>query len=150
MQGGCQSAPRRRPPRAALFVHDSYCSWWPCGRMSAMARLDKAGVVGGGGVAQRIRRRGSGRKSTRRPKAQLPPRQTALIDPVHSQNGGRGHFVQSCVRTERPQWPFLKSSNNSQLIPASRKRLISVTAVCHRSNSSCCCALKSSSGLEGL
>ena len=36
-----------------------------------------------------------GRRSTRRPKAQLPPHQTALVEPVHSQNGGRGHFVLS-------------------------------------------------------
>ena len=33
----------------------------------------------------------------RRPKAQLPPNQTALVEPVHSQNGGRGHFVLSWV-----------------------------------------------------
>ena len=32
----------------------------------------------------------SGRRSTRRPKAQLPPRRTAPADQVHSQNGG--HF----------------------------------------------------------
>jgi len=34
---------------------------------------------------------------TLRPKAQLPPHQTALVEPVHSQNGGRGHFVLSWV-----------------------------------------------------
>jgi hypothetical protein len=45
-----------------------------------------------------VRRRGS----TRRPKAQMPPHQTALVEPVHSQNGGRGHFVLSwAVPTRR-------------------------------------------------
>ena len=83
-------------------------------------------------------------------KSTLPPRQTALVDSAHSQNGGHGHFVQSYVRTERRQWPFLKSSNNSQLILASRKRLTSATAVRHRSNSSSCCVLKSPSGRKGL
>jgi hypothetical protein len=39
---------------------------------------------------------------TLRPKAQLPPHQTALVEPVHSQNGGRGHFVLSwAVPTRR-------------------------------------------------
>jgi hypothetical protein len=39
----------------------------------------------------------SRRGSTRRPKARLPPAHTALVGPVHSQNGGGDHFVRSWV-----------------------------------------------------
>ena len=45
------------------------------------------------------------RRSTRRPKAQLPPRRTALVDPLHSQNGGR--FVLSWVVPTRRTYPIL-------------------------------------------
>jgi hypothetical protein len=47
------------------------------------------------------------RRSTRRPKAQMPPHQIALVEPVHSQNGGRGHFVLSwAVPTRRVPHPI--------------------------------------------
>lgn len=39
----------------------------------------------------------SRRGSTRRPEARLPPAHTALVGPVHSQNGGGDHFVRSWV-----------------------------------------------------
>ena len=107
----------------------------------------------GGWVSGRLQalreRHATGRRPTQRPKAQLPPRQTALVAPVHS----RGHFVPGwvvsgamiCVSAisydpraalktaavrERAGSEVLESSNNSQLIPASRRRLTIVTAVC--------------------
>jgi hypothetical protein len=43
------------------------------------------------------------RRSTRRPKAQLPPCLTAPVDPLHSQNGG--HFVLSWVVPTRRTYP---------------------------------------------
>jgi hypothetical protein len=48
------------------------------------------------------------------------------------------------------QLPFWRSLDSSQLIPASRMRSTIAIAVRHRSNSSFCCALKSSPGFAGL
>lgn len=48
-------------------------------------------------TARRIEGHARGRRSTRRPKVQMPPRKKALVDPLRSQNGGRGHFVLSRV-----------------------------------------------------
>ena len=45
------------------------------------------------------------RKSTRRPKAPLPLRRTAPVDPLHSQNGD--HFVLSWVVPTRRTYPIL-------------------------------------------
>ena len=60
----------------------------------------------------------SRRGSTRRPKARLPPAHTALVGPVHSQNGGRDDFVRSwlvltrqissCAIKHRPYRFFLQ------------------------------------------
>jgi hypothetical protein len=53
------------------------------------------------------------------------------------------------VNSQR-QWRFWRSSDSSQLIPASRMRWAISIAMRYRSSASFCCALKSSSGLEGL
>ena len=47
-------------------------------------------------------------RSTRRPKAQMPPRQKTLVDAVHSQSGD--HFVLSwAVPPEGLSYPFIKT-----------------------------------------
>src|SRR4249919_2970924 len=51
-----------------------------------------------------------GRRSTRRPKAQMLPRKKAVVDPLRSQNGG--HFVLSWAVLPPgmcPFYPFVKT-----------------------------------------
>ena len=68
-------------------------------------RLDRCrgllSLAEGGGVARGIERYARGRRSTRKPKAQVPPRKKAVADSLRSQNGGRGHVVLSWVPPTR-------------------------------------------------
>ena len=86
-----------RPTTNACVIGTTFVFYFGIWRCNGVWRTSLSSLI------RHVRRRGS----TRRPKAQMPPHQIALVEPVHSQNGGRGHFVLSWVVPTRRTYPIL-------------------------------------------